>query len=228
MGSAVAEVTLTATPTHTGASVSAVTLGGIAIADDDFTDGITVPSLAEGDNVIVVTVTAEDGSTTHYNTLTVTREGATTTTPVTIVAQYDSIGGGLEDLVFTLTRTGDTTDALVATVTITQAQSWLGDSDLEHTVTFPVGDAAVDLNIVATKLSFTPSTSGNLTATVSGDGISGGSDTVQVVSTSAPPITGGFDMSEYTFAEDTTDEEVYLVATLDAAYPRAPSRVFGI
>ena len=62
---------------------------------------------------------------------------------------------------------------------------------------------------------------------MSGDGIDGGSDTVQIVSTSAPPITVGFDMSEYTFEENTTDEEVYLVATLDAAYPRAPSRVFG-
>ena len=71
-------VTLTATPTHTGASVSAVTLGGSAIADTVFTDGITVPSLAEGANVIVVTVMAEDGSTAPY-TVTVTRAAATTT-----------------------------------------------------------------------------------------------------------------------------------------------------
>ena len=63
MGNAVTTVTLTATPTDDGASVSAVTLGGTAIADTDFTDGITVPSLVEGANVIVVTVTAEDGST---------------------------------------------------------------------------------------------------------------------------------------------------------------------
>ena len=44
----------------------------------DFTDGITVPSLAEGDNVIDVTVTAEDGSTTETYTVTVTRAGTTT------------------------------------------------------------------------------------------------------------------------------------------------------
>ena len=70
---AVTTVTLTATPTHTGASVSAVTLGGTAIIDTDFTDGITVPSLAEGDNEIVVTVTAEDGTTTQPYPVTVTR-----------------------------------------------------------------------------------------------------------------------------------------------------------
>ena len=63
VGDAVTTVTLTATPTHTGASVSAVTLGGTAIADTDFTDGITVPSLIVGENVIVVTVTAEDTTT---------------------------------------------------------------------------------------------------------------------------------------------------------------------
>ena len=80
VGNAVTTVTLTATPNHTGASVSAVTLGGTAIADRDFTDGITVPSLAEGDNVIVVTVTAEDGTKETY-TVTVTRAGTTATVP---------------------------------------------------------------------------------------------------------------------------------------------------
>ena len=75
---AVTTVTLTATPTHTGASVSAVTLGGTAITDTDFTDGITVPSLAEGDNEIVVTVTAEDGTTTQPYPVTVTVTRAAT------------------------------------------------------------------------------------------------------------------------------------------------------
>ena len=47
--------------------------------------------------------------------LLITIKGAT---PVTIEAEHDSIGGGLEDLVFTLTREGATTDALDAKVTI--------------------------------------------------------------------------------------------------------------
>ena len=78
---AVSQVTLTAETTDTDASVSAVTLDGSAIADDDFTDGITVPSLIVGENVIVVTVTAEDGSTTQTYTVTVTRGETANTVP---------------------------------------------------------------------------------------------------------------------------------------------------
>ena len=217
VANAVTTVTLTATPTHTGASVSAVTLGGTAIADTDFTDGITVPSLIEGDNVIDVTVMAEDGSTESYM-VTVTR-AATTDTPVTIEAEYESIGAGLEDLLFTLTREGETTEALDVKVTIDQAQSWL--SNIEYTVTFSANSATAELTITKSNFSFTPSTAGNLTATVSGDDIDGGSDTVQIISTSEPPFTASYDMPAYTFAEDATDKAIYLVVTLDAAYPRA-------
>ena len=152
--------------------------------------------------------------------------------PVTIEARFARIGGGLEDLDFTLTRQGDTTDELVATVTIVQDQSWLGDSDLEHEVIFEAGEATADLTIAATKFSFAPITAGGLTATVSGDGISGGEDTVQIVSTAAPPITVSLDMSAYTFAEadPAEDTAIYLVATLHRDYPEppAPARAFDI
>ena len=152
--------------------------------------------------------------------------------PVTIEARFARIGGGLEDLDFTLTRQGDTTDALVATVTIVQDQTWLGDSDLEHEVTFEAGEATADLTIAATKFSFAPTTAGGLTATVSGDGILGGEDTVQIVSTAAPPITVSLDMSAYTFAETDPAEDtaIYLVATLHRDYPEppAPARDFDI
>ena len=67
--------------TDDGASVSAVTLNGNAIADSDFTDGITVPSLLVGDNDIVVTVTAEDTSSTQTYTVTVAREAAANNAP---------------------------------------------------------------------------------------------------------------------------------------------------
>ncbi len=147
-----------------------------------------------------------------------------TITPVTIEAEHEEIGGGLEDLKFTLTRAGGTTEELVATVTIVQEQSWLGNSDLEHEVTFEVGDATRELTIVASKFSFTPSNTGDLTARVSGAGIFGGSDTVEVVSTAEPPITVGLDMSAYSFAEDAEDVAIYVVATLHPDYPRPPAR----
>ena len=95
-------------------------------------------------------------------------------------------------------------------------------------MTFPANSATAELTITASNFSFTPSTTGNLTATVSGDGIDGGSDTVAVISTSEPPITISYDMSDYTFAENATDAAVYLVATLDAAYPREPSRNYFV
>ena len=71
---AVTTVTFTTTVNHSGAEVTGVTLAGTAITDTDFTDGITVPSLVDGDNEIVVTVTAEDDTTTQDYTVTVTRE----------------------------------------------------------------------------------------------------------------------------------------------------------
>ena len=67
--------TLTATPNHAEAEVTNVTLAGTAIADTNLTDGITVPSLVVGDNVIVVTVTAQDNTTQDY-TVTLTRAPA--------------------------------------------------------------------------------------------------------------------------------------------------------
>ena len=80
VGDAVTTVTLTAMTTDDGASVSAVTLNSTAILDSDFTDGITVSSLIEGGNRIVVTVTAENGATQTY-TVTVTRTTTTSDTP---------------------------------------------------------------------------------------------------------------------------------------------------
>ena len=153
-----------------------------------------------------------------------------TITLVTIEAEHEEIGGGLEDLKFTLTREGATTDALPVKVTIVQEQSWLGNSDLDYEVTFPAGEATRELTIAASKFSFTPSTPGDLTATVSGAGIFGGSDTVKVVSTAEPPIAVGLDMSAYSFAEDAEDVAIYVVATLHPDYPRPPARArdFGI
>ena len=228
VGNAVTTVTLTATPTDDGASVSAVTLGGTAIADTDFTDGITVPSLVEGANVIVVTVTAEDGSTEQTYTVTVTRAGAGI--PVTIEAEHDSIGGGVEDLKYTLTRTGATTDTLTVTVTLTQDDDWLKSTDLTHEVQFAAGEATKELKIGNDRFSFEPDTLGNLVATVTGTDVAGGTDTVTIISIADPPITIAFDKDAYTFPEGGPADEVdiYLTATLHAAFTRKPSSMFSV
>ena len=148
--------------------------------------------------------------------------------PVSIEAEYDQIGGGLEDLVFTLTRQGTTADELAATVTIAQDEAWLDAPDLTHTVTFEAGEATASLNFAASEVSLAPETSGDLTATVSGTGIAGGEVTVEMISVAHPPITIAFDKDAYTFAEDATDVAVYVLARLHPAYPRAPSHPFPI
>ena len=153
--------------------------------------------------------TGDWGSNTR--SLLITIKAPAPPTPVTIEAEYESIGAGLEDLLFTLTREGETTDELDVTVTIVQDESWLGDSDLSHDVTFEADAATTELTIAASKFSFAPSTTGDLTATVTGDGIDGGSETVEIISTSGPPITISYEESAYTFAEEATDEAVYVV-----------------
>ena len=142
---------------------------------------------------------------------------------VTIDSQYERIGGGLEDLVFTLVRAGATTESLEVTVTLEQDEDWLADADLTHTVTFAVGESSKTLTIPAEDFSLDPDTAGDLTATVTGTGVSGGSDTVEVVSTADPPLTVKFDQPEYYLEENDADAAVYAVATLDPAYPRAPT-----
>ena len=80
VGNTVSQLNFTAATTDDGAEVTSVTLNGTAISDTDLSDLIYVPSLIVGDNVIVLTVTAEDSSTEDY-TVTVTRAAYVCTAP---------------------------------------------------------------------------------------------------------------------------------------------------
>ena len=137
VGNAVATVTLTATVNHAGASVSAVTLDGNAIADSDFTDGITVSSLIEGGNGIVVTVTAENGATQTY-TVTVSRAATTAT----------AAGVSVSETALTVTE-GDTTGDSYTVVLDTQPTAGV-------TVTV-AGHSGTDVTPNPTSLIFTTS-----------------------------------------------------------------------
>ena len=108
VATAVDEVTLSATVNHAGAAVSAVTLNGTAVADSDFTDGITVSGLLAGGNDIVVTVTAEDTSTTRTYTVTVTANTAPTALDASVTTNEDTAYTfGAADFNFDDTDTGD-------------------------------------------------------------------------------------------------------------------------
>ena len=148
VANSITTATLTATPNHSEAEVTAVTLDGTAIAATDFTDSITVPSLVVNDNEIVVTVTAEDATTQTY-TVTVTR--APTATPtVSISANKTTAVYKLEGITYTLTRTGSTTAALPVSVTLTQTKDFLATSELTKTVTFAAGTAVEAGTLTAT------------------------------------------------------------------------------
>ena len=201
----------------------------VAITGDDDTN---TPNDAEldlnvGSNTLTVMVTAEDSTTTETYTVTVTRELHTV---VTIAAEYPSVGAGIEDLVFTLTRTSAAMHELDVTVSIDQDQLWLDSSDLSHTVTFMAGSTTATLTLDATSISLTPDATGSLTATAEGTNITGDSDTVEMISIATPPITVSYDQSMYTFAENAAlaQMKIYALATLDPIYPRAPSRTFSV
>ena len=216
VGNAVDEVTLTATVNDDGAEVSGVTLGGTAIADSDFTDGITVPSLIVGDNVIVVTVTAEDDATTVTYTVTVTRAAAT----VTISADKTSAALKGDDITYTVTRTGPTTDDLPVTVALTQTGDFLAAADLTKTVTIDAGQSAKTLMVAATSLQdFAEGATiegGTLTAEVQPgtDYVPGTPVSVDVAIVVA--LTIGFEMASYSVAEEAGSLEVKLVARTGA------------
>ena len=115
VGNAVNTATLTATVNDDTAEVTTVTLAGTAIADTNFTDGITVPSLVEGDNEIVVTVTAQDATTQTY-TVTVTRS----TLPE---LSFDSINITVDEDDSQATLSVELSQASTATVTVVYATS---------------------------------------------------------------------------------------------------------
>ena len=149
VGNAVTTVTLTATPAHTGASVSAVTLGGSAIADTVFTDGITVPSLVEGGaNVIVVTVTAEDGTTMQTYTVTITDDDESSFTVIAAPTSIAEDGGATTVTVSTggVTFADDRQIALTLTGTATKGTDYTVDSE---TLTLTAGETSVATMVTA-------------------------------------------------------------------------------
>ena len=152
VANATTTVTLTVTVNDAGARVTRVTLGGTAVSDDEFIDGITIPSLVEGDNVIVVTVTAEDASTQDY-TVTVSRATATSTVTIATTTTYAVLHGDFSDaLEYQLERT-DTDGALSVWVDLSSgAPEFVPDGDRRKQVDFVDGEATATLSIPAWQL----------------------------------------------------------------------------
>ena len=226
---AVDEVTLTATMNDDGATISAVTLAGTAIADTNFTDGISVPSLVVGDNVIVVTVTAEDASTQTY-TVSVTRAAAATPT-VSISADKNSAVFKEDDITYTLTRTGSTTAALPVMVTLTQTKDFLATTDLTETVTIAAGQTTETFTVAASSFQHFPVgdvvEAGTLTAAVQDDTDYDLGTPSSVAVSIDIGVTIRFEMASYTVGEAGGTLSVKLIARTGPDAPR-PSSATGL
>ena len=228
VGNAVTTVTLSDTLNDDTAEITGVTLGGTAIADTDLTDGITVPSLLVGDNVIVVTVTAEDASTQTY-TVTVTRAAAATPT-VSISADKTSAVFKQEGITYTLTRTGATTAALPVSVTLTQTKNFLLATALSKTVTIPAGQTTETFTVAASSFQHfaagTAVEAGTLTTAVQ-DGTDYDLGTPSSVAVNIViGATVRFDMASYSVAEADGTLSFAIIARTGAGAPQ-PSSATG-
>ena len=228
VGNAVTTVTLSDTLNDDTAEITGVTLGGTAIADTDLTDGITVPSLLVGDNVIVVTVTAEDASTQTY-TVTVTRAAAATPT-VSISADKTSAVFKQEGITYTLTRTGATTAALPVSVTLTQTKNFLLATALSKTVTIPAGQTTKTFNVAGSSFQLfaagTAVEAGTLTTAVQ-DGTDYDLGTPSSVAVNIViGATVRFDMASYSVAEADGTLSFAIIARTGAGAPQ-PSSATG-
>ena len=139
VANSVSQVTVTATSTDaTHARIAFLNASDMALEDaDGVTEGHQV-SLAVGENIIKVKVTAEDGSTMQTYTIRVTRVALPV---VTIAAVRNTVPERVDEVVeFTLTRTGgDPSQPLVVTVNIKETQDFLSVEGYQ-TVTFAGGE----------------------------------------------------------------------------------------
>ena len=94
---------------------------------------------------------------------------------VTIAAARESHGFGIDDVVFSLARTGSADAALAVRVTLGQDGLYLAEDRLDRTVAFAAGEDGAELRIPAAEFAGPATATGALRATlVDGDGYSVG------------------------------------------------------
>ena len=220
--------TLTFAPTKNdeGASVAYLDSDGNPIADADTAAGHQVP-LSVGANAITVRVTAENGTTQDY-TVTVTRAEALPT--VTIAADHEAFTAVLDQVTFTLTRTGDTAEGLDVSVALTQDKDLIGSEHLAQTVTFRADEATATLNIHAHFFAGSTVTGETaLTATVqAGSGYTVGdpASASTRIRVADPAVTASFEQAAYTFDEAAGDATVAVILRTAAGVPIPHADIF--
>ena len=149
------------------------------------------------------------------------------TAEVTIAADQPAFTAGLDDVTFTLTRTGDPAAALDVAVALTQDQDLLESATLAQTVSFGAGNATATLTLSPVPFEgHTVTQEATLTATVQAEsGYSPGSpNTANTrILVTDPAVTVWIEETAYTFAEDATDATVVVIARTATGVP-SPNR----
>ena len=220
------QVTVTPATNDDNAEVAYLDASDNELTDADTTaDGFQV-ALANGTTTIEVQVTAADDATTRTYTVTLTRAEFL----VFIAADQEAFTAELDDVTFTLTRTGSTAAALTVAVELTQDKEFLLSEDLSHTVTFQAGEGEAALLVHQSKFEGHQVTrTGTLTAAVQpGTGFEPGS---LPASTRILVVTGAVTVrlaeGSYTFEEDATGagSSVAVIATTAPGIPKPTGAV---
>ncbi|WP_428097661.1 fibronectin type III domain-containing protein [Candidatus Rariloculus sp.] len=183
----------------------------------------TADTLDEPDETFTLTLSSPSNVTLGDATAkgTITNNDNTALASVTIAADQPAFTAKLDDVTFTLTRTGDLAAALDVAVALTQDRPLLNNEHLAQTVTFQAGEATATLIIRSYKFAgHTVTEESTLTATVqAGSGYEPGSpNTVSTrIVVANPAVTAWIEATAYTFAEDATGNDATIAVILRTA-----------
>ena len=140
--------------------------------------------------------------------------------PVTLTASRDTIFGGLEDLVLSVTREPPYDEPLDLFVQLAQEQAWL--SPTSYPLNFEAGDRTLALTLPDTAFSSSVTESGTLTATLFSPAhpkTGGPMASIYVLSREGPFVEISLTYSSYIFEEGSTDTLI-VTAQMASGAPR--------
>ena len=149
---------------------------------------------------------------------------------LTISAGSDTYGYQVDDVVFTVTRSGSTEEEIGGAVTLAQDNTFLDASRLRQTFTIAAGETSADIELVAPEFDGGATQTGDLTATIqAGDGFTigtPGAATARMV-VADPAITVRPERVAYRFVEGQADTKLAYVARTEPGLPK-PNRGFDV
>ena len=212
--------------------INAETVTGLAASESSSSHSLDIlapPAPVQFYYGACVTAVADESDTTNNCSGSVlVRVQAQTT--VTIAADHASFTAVLDQVTFTLTRTGDPAEGLDVSVALTQDKDLIGSDHLAQTVTFRAGEATATLNIHAHFFAGSTVTGETaLTATVqAGSGYTVGDPATAStrIRVADPAVTASFEQAAYTFDEAAGDATVAVILRTAAGVPIPHADIF--